>query len=134
MKGGGYGVTKTIATWFGVVLLLVGILGFIPGITNDNQMLLGVFHVNTAHNIIHLLSGVIALWAGMTSASYAKLYFQIFGVVYALVAILGFVTGDNNVLGFIANNMADTWLHVVIAIVALFFGFGAKDEEMAKAA
>jgi len=134
MKGGGYVVTKTIATWFGVVLILVGILGFIPGVTNSDHMLLGIFHVNTAHNIIHLLSGIIALWTGMTSAAYAKLYFQIFGVVYALVAILGFVAGTNDVLGFIANNMADTWLHVVIAVVALFVGFGTKEEEMVKAA
>jgi hypothetical protein len=123
-----------MATVFGVVLLLVGILGFIPGITTDDgTMLLGIFHVNALHNIIHLLSGAIALWAGMQSTAYAKTYFKVFGVIYALVAILGFVQGDSDLIGIIANNMADTWLHVVIAVVALYFGF-AGGEEAAPAA
>jgi len=124
-------VTKTLATVFGVVLLLIGILGFIPGVTNDSDMLLGVFHVNAVHNIIHLLSGAIALYAGMTSAAYAKTYFKVFGVIYALVAILGFVYGDKDVLGFIASNAADTWLHVVIAVVALYAGFVGGEEASA---
>jgi hypothetical protein len=130
LNGGGYEVIKTLATVFGVVFLLVGVLGFVPGITNDSQMLLGIFHVNAVHNIIHLLSGAFALYAGMTSMDYAKLYFRIFGVVYLLVAILGFYYGDKDVLGFISSNMADTWLHVVIAVVALYAGFAAMDDGM----
>lgn len=119
---------KTLATVFGVVFLLIGVLGFIPGITNDSQMLLGIFHVNAVHNIIHLLSGALALYAGMSSGSAAKMYFRIFGIVYLLVAILGFVYGDKDILGFISSNMADTWLHVVIAVVALYAGFAAMDD------
>ncbi len=133
MKGGGYAVTKTMATVFGVVFLLVGILGFIPGVTNDS-MLFGLFHVNVAHNVVHLLSGAIALWAGMQSAAYSKTYFQVFGVIYALVAILGFVVADGDVLGFISNNTADTWLHVVIAVIALYFGFASMKTDSVKAA
>lgn len=113
---------KTIALLFGVVFLVVGILGFVPAVT-PNQMLLGIFHVNTAHNVVHLLSGVLALWAGMSSAAYARLYFRLFGVVYALVAVLGFLAGNGMVLGLISNNMADTALHMVIALVALTLGF-----------
>ena len=90
-------------------------------------MLLGIFHVNTLHNIVHLLSGAVALWAAMTSVAYARAYFRIFGIVYALVAILGFYSGDSPVLGLIANNAADTWLHVAIAVVALLLGFVVKD-------
>ena len=90
-------------------------------------MLLGVFHVNAAHNIIHLVSGLFALYAAMTSASATKMYFQVFGVVYALVAVLSFVSGTD-IFGFIANNMADAWLHTVIALVALYAGFGMKAE------
>ena len=124
-------MVKTMATVFGVVLLLVGILGFIPGITTSDGLLLGIFHVNTLHNIIHLLSGAIALWAGMSGMAASRMYFQVFGVIYALVAILGFVYGDKDILSIVANNMADTWLHVVIAVVALYLGFGAKEEKMA---
>ena len=117
---------KTAATLFGVVFLVVGVLGFVPGITSD-QMLLGIFHVNAAHNVVHLLSGALALWTGMTSAAYARVYFRVFGVVYALVAVLGFYAGNGMLLGLISNNMPDTWLHVAIAVAALVLGFAVKD-------
>lgn len=121
---------KTAAVVFGVVFIVAGVLGFVPGVTTDN-MLLGIFHVNAAHNVVHLLSGAVALWAGLTSVSNARLYFRVFGIVYAIVAMLGFYVGDDPVFGFIANNAAVTWLHVVIAVVALWLGFGVKDESAA---
>ena len=124
-------VIKKIATVFGGVLLLVGILGFIPGITTDDGMLLGIFHVNALHNVIHLVTGAAAIYCGMQSGSAARTFFQVFGVVYALVAVLGFVYGDDAILGLVASNMADTWLHVVIAAASLFFGFAAKDDAAA---
>lgn len=117
---------KTASIIFGIAFLLAGVLGFVPGITN-NDMLLGIFHVNTAHNAVHLLSGAIALWAGLTSAAASRLYFRIFGVVYALVALLGLVVGDGLLLGLVSNNMADVGLHFVIAIAALVLGFVVKD-------
>src|SRR5712692_5821865 len=55
---------KSAAILFGVVFLAIGILGFVPGITTDD-MLLGIFHVNPAHSVVHILSGVIALLCGM---------------------------------------------------------------------
>ena len=113
---------KTAAVLFGIVFILVGILGFVPGIT-DNQMLLGIFHVNAAHNVVHLLSGAAALFTGMTSAGAARVYFRVFGVIYGLVAVMGFMMGDSMLLGMISNNTADTWLHVVIAAVSLLLGF-----------
>jgi hypothetical protein len=117
---------KTAAIIFGIVFLLVGVLGFVPGITTG-QMLLGIFHVNAVHNIVHLLSGAVALITGLTSTAAARMYFRVFGIIYALVAILGFFTGDGLLLGLISNNMADTWLHVLIAIVALALGFAVHD-------
>ena len=118
---------KTAAIIFGIVFLLVGVLGFVPGITTTGQMLLGIFHVNAVHNIVHLLSGAVALITGLTSTAAARMYFRVFGIVYALVAILGFFTGHGLLLGLISNNMADTWLHVLIAIVALALGFAVQD-------
>jgi hypothetical protein len=115
---------KKAAIAFGLVFLLVGILGFVPGVTKD-EMLLGIFHVNAAHNAVHLLSGVVALGCGMASARAAQLYFQIFGIVYGLVAVLGFIQGDSHLLGVVSNNRADTWLHVGISVVALLLGFGS---------
>ena len=118
---------KSAAIIFGIVFLLVGVLGFVPGITTTDQMLLGIFHVNAVHNIVHLLSGAVALIAGLTSTAAARMYFRVFGIVYALVAILGFFTGNGLLLGLISNNMADTWLHVLIALVALALGFVVQD-------
>lgn len=115
-------MVKTMAVLFGVVFLLIGILGFVPAVTKD-QMLLGIFHVNAAHNVVHLLSGAVALFAGMTSVGASRTYFRIFGIVYGLVAVLGFFVGDGMLLGLISNNTADTWLHVGIAAVSLLLGF-----------
>jgi len=58
---------------------------------------------------------------------------KIFGVVYGLVAVLGFVVGDGLLLGLNSNNTADTWLHVVIAIVSLIIGFAPNGEPTATA-
>ena len=115
---------KTVAKIFGIVLILTGILGFVPAFAPNNH-LLGVFHIDTLHNFIHLGSGLAALTCGFLSVRAARLYFQIFGVIYALVAALGLAYMDNDILGVLANNMADVLLHVVIAGSALAFGFGS---------
>jgi hypothetical protein len=124
-------MVKTMAVVFGVVFLLIGILGFVPAVTKD-EMLLGIFHVNAAHNAVHLLSGVVALFCGMTSMGASRWYFRIFGLVYGLVAVLGFLAGgDTMLLGLISNNMAVTWLHVAIAAVSLLLGFMPASAETA---
>src|SRR5437868_10373151 len=120
-------MARTLALLFGVVFLLIGILGFVPSVT-PNEMLLNIFHVNAAHNAVHLLTGVVALLAGIAGVGASKIFFKIFGVVYGLVAVLGFVVGDGMLLGFISNNMADTWLHVGIAVVSLIVGFAPSGE------
>lgn len=119
-------MVKQAARAFGVVFVLIGILGFVPGITSTNsdgaKLLLGIFAVNAVHNLIHLLSGVAAL-IGSGSEGYARTYFKVFGVVYAIVTVVGFAQG-NTVLGIIPVNLADNLLHVVIAVAALYLGFG----------
>lgn len=115
---------QKLAKLFGIVFILIGVLGFIPGITSNGH-LLGIFEVNTLHNVIHLLSGIVALGASMSSLKASRMYFQVFGAVYALVAIVGFVQGST-VLGLIGVNLADNLLHVVIAAAALYLGFGMK--------
>jgi hypothetical protein len=112
-----------LAKWFGGFLLAIGILGFIPGITADGH-LLGIFAVDTLHNIIHIVSGIAGLWA-MSSMANSQMFFKVFGVIYALVTIVGIVQG-NTVLGLIGVNMADNVLHLLIAAVALYIGFGMK--------
>jgi len=124
-------VVKSAAILFGVVFLLIGIVGYVPAATPANGMLLRIFHVNTAHNIVHLASGVVFLLCGIAGAGPSQTFFKIFGIIYGLVAVLGFYYGDNALLGIVANNTADTWLHVVLAVVMLFLGFGASGSKAA---
>lgn len=112
---------KKLAWIFAIVLSLIGILGFVPGVTTDGN-LLGVFEVDPTHNIIHLVSGLVFLFAVMKSTEAAKVVFKVFGVVYGLVAVIGLVQGDS-VLGLMAVNAADHVLHIVIAVIALWLGF-----------
>jgi hypothetical protein len=109
-----------LATVFGIVFIAIGILGFVPGITTADGRLLGIFQVDAIHNVVHLLSGIVAL---LMAAKAPKTYFKVFGIVYLLVTILGFVQQDT-ILGLFTINMADNILHLVIAATALYIGFG----------
>ena len=112
---------KTIISVLGVVLTLVGIIGFIPALTPDGN-LLGIFAVNSLHNVVHLLTGLAALYAVyMGGPTMVKLYAQVFGVVYALVSVLGLIAG--NLLGLFPINGADNGLHLLLTIVLLYVGF-----------
>ncbi len=112
--------TQKAVKSFGWVLLIVGILGFIPGVVNSSGLLLGIFSVDAMHNLIHIVSGLLAL-ASAGSLSGSKLYFKIFGIVYGIVTILGFI-GGGMVLGMMMN-MADNVLHLAITAFSLYYGF-----------
>jgi uncharacterized protein DUF4383 len=125
---------KSAAILFGLVFLAVGILGFVPAVTpttNGMPMLLGIFHVNAAHNFVHIASGVVFLLCGMAGAGPSRLFFKIFGLVYALVAVLGFMNPAGPLLGMVSNNPAVTWLHVGLAAAMLLLGFVVKDNATA---
>lgn len=119
----------TILTYvFGFVFLAIGVLGFIPAAA-PQDMLLGYFHVNMLHNLVHIVTGIIALVVafGRCSCCTPSRFFQVFGIVYGLVAILGFWYGESPILGLVANNMADNLLHTAIAAASLYLGFGYKE-------
>jgi hypothetical protein len=120
-------MVKSAAILFGLVFLVVGILGFVPSITKD-EMLLGIFHVNLAHNIVHLASGAVFLLCGLAGAGPSRMFFRIFGIVYAVVAALGFYYGDQPILGIVSNNTPVVWLHVGLAVVMLIIGFGVSSD------
>lgn len=111
----------TIAKVWGFVFLVVGVLGFVPGAAPDGH-LLGIFHVNGPHNFVHIATGIVALICGYQSIHVSKMYFLIFGIIYGLVAVLGFMAGNSPLFGIMANNIADAWLHVGIAIVSVALG------------
>jgi hypothetical protein len=113
-------MAKTIATVFGYIFLLLGILGFFnnPIVGAD-----GVFLTNTAHNIIHLLSGGILLWIVYTSALKSAATLKVFGIVYLIIAILGFLSSSGMILGRIATGTTDNWLDLVLGILFVWAGY-----------
>jgi len=116
---------KILAILFGLVMIVAGILGFLPDFT-PNGKLMNIFLVNPVHNIVHLVTGIVALVCGLTSGFASKLFFIAFGVIYGIVAILGFMMGQGMLFDMIAINHADNWLHAAVSVVSLYFGLFLK--------
>ncbi len=120
-------IAKLYAQVLGAVLLVVGILGFVAPLAPAGN-LLGVFAVDPLHNVIHILSGVVGLAAATAGARYARAYVGVFGAVYALVTVVGFIQGTT-VLGLISVNLADNVLHLLIAAASLAVFFLAASAQ-----
>lgn len=119
--------TRIAGLVIGIVLIVVGILGFIP---NPLVSETGLFKVNALHNIVHLASGAVIL-AGVYSFG-AGLGLKIVGIVYAIIAVLGLIMRTDPMFG-IAMNTADHWLHVILAVVILIAGFALPDDSKSPA-
>lgn len=109
--------------------MLVGILGFVPGVTvfadeGDVGRLFGVFAVDTVHNGLHILTGLVAIAVGFASEAICRMYFRVLGIAYVLAGLYGFYVGSGMLLGAMANNLPAAALHTVIGAAALFLGFG----------
>jgi hypothetical protein len=106
----------------GALFLIGGVLAFVPGVTNDG-MYFGLFMVNTAHNIMHIVSGAMFIVASLLGARPARLWFRIFGAFYAVLAAIGLVVGDGLIFGLIMNSPFDSWGHAGLALIMLTIGF-----------
>jgi hypothetical protein len=115
---------RIIAVLFGIAFIFGGVAGFLPSFTS-NGLLLGWFQVDSMHNMVHIVSGVLAIMSA-TSYRYTRLYFKLFGVLYGLLAIVGFVWGGQSMMMHI--NMADNFLHLGIAAAALYLGFATQKQ------
>jgi hypothetical protein len=127
---------KKIALGFSIFFAVIGLAAFVPTLAPPNdhgQMLLGIFQVNSAQNIIHLLTAGAAFLAYAGGTYYAATYFKVFGLVYLAVALWGLPGLMGNYDGVLFNlihvNPSTELLHIAIAAVALYAGFGLKDNE-----
>ncbi|HEX5706453.1 MAG TPA: DUF4383 domain-containing protein [Pyrinomonadaceae bacterium] len=120
-------MAKTICTLLGVVFLLVGLIGFLaPG-------LLGM-HLSLTHNLVHLISGAVALYLGLKGTlSAARLFCIVFGIVYLLLGLLGFFmgTGPDRMFEALAGlglhlGTMDHVVHILLGVVFLIGGFLTK--------
>ncbi|MFK0042166.1 DUF4383 domain-containing protein [Paenarthrobacter sp. NPDC090517] len=116
----------------GAVFLLVGVLGFIPGITSNYEslsfaghdsdaLLLGIFQVSILHNIVHLLFGVAGILMARTPGQ-ARNYLIGGGAVYLVLWIYGLVIDQESSANFVPVNNADNWLHLILGVGMLALG------------
>ena len=126
----------------GGVLVLAGILGFFyeasfaVGTDIEADKVLGLLAVNGWHNLVHLAIGALLLVAAGGAARSAAL---LVGVLYLVLAALGFIATGGDGIGFVAENGVlidlvpvndeDNWLHVILGVTgvlaALATGRGA---------
>ena len=125
-------LVSKIALAVGVVFVLVGIAGFIPGITTGYDMLsfaghgsmaklLGVFQVSVLHNIVHLLYGVAGIALAATAVT-ARLYLIGGGIIYLILWIYGLVIDQGTTVNFVPFNTPDNWLHFGLGVGMIALG------------
>lgn len=109
-------MSKTLVMVLGVIVVIVGLLGFV------SSPVLGIFASNSLLNIVWIVFGIILIWAsksGMKSMTSAEKWI---GIIYLIMAILGFISGTS-VVGLFMVNSATNWLHLVLALIFLYGGF-----------
>ena len=133
--------TRYFSLVLGIIFLLVGIAGFVPGllqtpepaadveVTQSFGRLMGLFPVNALHNLVHIIFGIWGI-AAYRSYTGARGYSKAVAIIYAVLAVMGIIPGLNTTFGLIPLYGHDIWLHAVIAIAAAYFGFVASDREV----
>lgn len=112
-------MAKKLAIVFGWIFLIIGVVGFFW------DPLLGVFDVGTWHNIVHVVTGILGIWAASSGETASKTYLKIFGVIYAIVTIWGLFSA-NTLFGLMYVNSADTVLHLIVALIFLYGGYSSS--------
>lgn len=126
-------LVRIAATAVGAVFLLVGVLGFVPGLTthlgdltfaghHSGAKLLGLFEVSVLHNLVHLLFGVAGLVLARTMRG-ATYYLLGGGVVYLVLWFYGLVVDHDSAGNFVPVNDADNWLHLGLGLGMVLLGF-----------
>jgi len=117
-------MAKTVCKILGVVFLLVGVCGFVL------PHLLGA-HLTPAHNVVHIVSGIIALYFGFAGTlSGAKMFALVFGVVYLALGILGMALGTGTerlwMVGPLEFGQSDHGIHILLGVIFLAGGLFTK--------
>jgi len=123
---------QTAALAVGAVFALVGVLGFIPGVTTNydqlevaghdsGAMLFGIFQVSILHNLVHLAFGIIGVLAART-ASLSRTFLIAGGAVYLVLWLYGLLIDEDSGANFVPVNDADDWLHLVLGLGMVALG------------
>lgn len=121
---------------------LVGILGFIPGVTTNydtmtfaghhsEAQLLGIFGVSVLHNLVHLAFG-IAGFALARTWSGARNYLLGGGLIYLLLTVYGLAIDRHDEANFLPLDEADNWLHLFLGLGMIGLGLAfSRDRDSA---
>ena len=133
--------TRYFALIVGIIYLVVGIAGFIPGLRTNREWaeltvratsgeLIGLFPVNVLHNLVHLAIGILGILAYRTFDA-SRTYSRALAIVYAVLAILGLIDAArlNFLFGLVPLHRHDIWLHALTALIAAYFGWGPVEAE-----
>lgn len=123
---------QSLASSVGIAFLVVGILGFVPGVTAhfdrlrfaghaSGAELLGIFDVSVLHNLLHLALGVGGLWLARTFVG-ARTYLVGGGALYLVLWVYGLVVDRADRANFIPLDSADNWLHFGLGLMMLLGG------------
>ena len=133
---------RNCALALGVIFLLLGIAGFVPGFVslppegfdaggvslNADSFyakgfgyLFGAFPTNLMHNIVHLLVGILGIAAASTGN--AKLYNRGFAISYVLIAVMGLIPLAQTTFGLMPIFGNNVWLNALSAVIAGYYGF-----------
>lgn len=110
----------------GAVFLLVGVLGFVPGITGNfdqlhfaghesEAVLLGLFQVSVLHNVVHLLFGAAGIALAKTAGG-ARSFLLYGGIIYLVLFVYGLVVPQDSAGNFVPLNLFDNVLHLLLGI------------------
>ena len=122
-------MAKGYAVVVGAVLTLVGILGFVKGDTPFMGL-----EFTTTHNAVHLITGLIGLVAGLSGGGKgSRAFAQVFGVIYTLVAILGFASVPASLVTALHLNTPYNVIHLVVGLLGLLAGFTGEKQTAATA-
>ncbi|MGE3151948.1 MAG: DUF4383 domain-containing protein [Nitrospiraceae bacterium] len=118
--------SKNICLAFGSIFVLVGFLGFFP---NPIVSADGFFETNVLHNLVHLLTGSAFLFGGLAMEGRERTALKAITAAYSGIALLGFMTSGNMLLGLVHINEADRWLHLGLAIAMLIGAVAASKQQ-----
>ncbi|MBU6323688.1 MAG: DUF4383 domain-containing protein [Patescibacteria group bacterium] len=117
-------MAKTLAIIAGIVVIVVGLLGFFA---NPLVGAGALFVTNTALDVLYIIIGIILLVVAFMATQQSALWLKIMGVVYLVLMVLGFLMGTP-VLGFLEVNAATNWLHLILGIVLVAAGYYGHSE------
>ena len=125
---------QNVAMGVGIVLIVVGILGFIPGVTtqydslaivgpNSTALFLGLFQVSMLLNVVQLAIGATGWAMSRNNPMGARNFLMGFGLLYIVLSVYGLIVGEASAANFLSLNAMDVWAFMILGLVMVGAGW-----------